>query len=361
MPLPAAASLLMAIPMPLVLIDADERIVAMNGRARELFGTDGTGRNHVTVLRQPALIEAIDRALKGGHTGQTRYLDTSEGRDSTYRVVVAPLADAEGQGVLVSFEDVTDLERAGQMRRDFVANVSHELKTPLTALLGFIETLRGAAKDDAAARERFLGIMEREAERMNRLVADLLSLSRVESTERQRPTEQVDLGELLGSTVNALRPMAEGAGVRLQVEIPDAGGLAVPGDADQLTQVFANLVENAIKYGGAGGVVEIVAARREREVAFRGPAVQIDVIDHGDGFDPIHIPRLTERFYRVDAHRSRAQGGTGLGLAIAKHIVNRHRGRFRIESSPGEGARFTVLLPAEGRAAHGQASAVVEE
>ena len=361
MPLPAAASLLMAIPMPLVLIDADERIVAMNGRARELFGTDGTGRNHVTVLRQPALIEAIDRALKGGRTGQTRYLDTSDGRDSTYRVVVAPLADAEGQGVLVTFEDVTDLERAGQMRRDFVANVSHELKTPLTALLGFIETLRGAAKDDAEARDRFLGIMEREAERMNRLVSDLLSLSRVESTERQRPTERVDLGELLGSTVNALRPMAEGAGVRLAVQMPEGGALAVPGDVDQLTQVFANLVENAIKYGASGGLVEIAVTRREREVAFRGPAVQIDVIDHGEGFDPIHIPRLTERFYRVDAHRSRAQGGTGLGLAIAKHIVNRHRGRFRIESTPGEGARFTVLLPAEGRAAPGQVRAVVEE
>lgn len=364
MPLPAAASLLMAIPMPLVLIDADERIVAMNGRARELFGTDGTGRNHVTVLRQPALLEAIDRALRGGRTGQTRYLDTSEGRDSTYRVVVAPLTDAEGQGVLVSFEDVTDLERAGQMRRDFVANVSHELKTPLTALLGFIETLRGAAKDDPAARDRFLGIMEREAERMNRLVSDLLSLSRVESTERQRPTERVDIAELLGSTVNALRPMAEGAEVRLEVTMPDAaggGGLAVPGDADQLTQVFANLVENAVKYGGSGGVVEIVVSRREREVAVRGPAVQIDVIDHGEGFDPIHIPRLTERFYRVDAHRSRAQGGTGLGLAIAKHIVNRHRGRFRIESTPGAGARFTVLLPAEARGGHGQVRPVVEE
>jgi two-component system phosphate regulon sensor histidine kinase PhoR len=342
----ASASILMAIPMPLVLIGPDERIVAMNGRAKDLFGTDGTGRHHVTVLRQPALLDAIEAALRGKQTGQTRYLNPSEARDSAYRVVVAPVSGETGDGVLVSFEDVTDVERAGQIRRDFVANVSHELKTPLTALLGFIETLRGAARDDAEARDRFLGIMEREAERMNRLVADLLSLSRVESTERQRPTDRVRLDELVASTVSALRPMAVAAGVELRTEGETGPHLTVPGDPDQLTQVLANLVENGIKYGASGGVVTLHISSRERELAFRGPAVQIDVVDHGDGFDPIHIPRLTERFYRVDTHRSRAQGGTGLGLAIAKHIVNRHRGRFRIDSAPGEGARFTVLLPA---------------
>jgi two-component system phosphate regulon sensor histidine kinase PhoR len=344
----AAASVLMAVPMPLVLVGEDERIAAMNGGARELFGTDGTGRHHVTVLRQPAVIDVIEEALRHGRTTQTRFLHPSEARDSTYRVVAAPVAAEVGSrpSVLVSFEDVTDLERAGEMRRDFVANVSHELKTPLTALLGFIETLRGAARDDPAARDRFLGIMEREAERMNRLVADLLSLSRVETSERQRPTEPLQLDELVGSAVSALRPMARAAGVDLHVEAEESPGLTVPGDADQLTQVFTNLIENGVKYGGSGGVVTVRLSYRTRELAVRGPAVQIDVIDRGEGFDPIHIPRLTERFYRVDPHRSREQGGTGLGLAIAKHIVNRHRGRFRIESAPGEGARFTVILPA---------------
>ncbi|MEL6207159.1 MAG: ATP-binding protein [Pseudomonadota bacterium] len=340
------AAVLMAIPLPLVLVGQDERIAAMNARARDLFGTDGTGRHHVTVLRQPALLEVIEAALRGRRAGQARYFDNSEAREATYRVAVGSVEWDDGAGVLVSFEDVTDVERAGQMRRDFVANVSHELKTPLTALLGFIETLRGAARDDPAARDRFLSIMEREAERMNRLVVDLLSLSRVEGSERQRPTERVRIDDLANSVILALRPMAEAGEVELRLVGEMGAGLTVPGDGDQLQQVMTNLVENGIKYGGAGGTVTVQLSTRAREVAFRGPAVQIDVIDNGDGFDPIHIPRLTERFYRVDTHRSRAKGGTGLGLAIAKHIVNRHRGRFRIESAPGEGATFSVLLPA---------------
>ena len=343
----AAASLLMAVPMPLLLIGQDARIVRMNRRAEELFGPGREGRHYQTVMRQPQLLDAVERALAAGEGGQIRYSSPSEELDSVYRVAVTPVSGAEGSGVLVAFEDITEMERAGEMRRDFVANVSHELKTPLTALLGFIETLRGAARDDAAARDRFLAIMEREAERMNRLVSDLLSLSRVESTERHRPTERVRIDELMASTLSALRPVAEAAAVELSLAVEGAGdALKVPCDADQLVQVFSNLVENAIKYGGSGGRVEIRVAARDREVAFRGPAVQVDVTDHGEGFDPIHIPRLTERFYRVDAHRSREKGGTGLGLAIAKHIVNRHRGRLRIESRPGQGATFTVLLPA---------------
>ena len=340
-----AGALLMAVPMPLVLIGADARIAAMNARAMRLFGADGTGRHHLTVLRNPELLERIEQALAEGRAGQTRYLHAREARDLVYRAVVSPVPVGSRDGALVAFEDITDLERAGQMRRDFVANVSHELKTPLTALLGFIETLRGAARDDPAARDRFLSIMEREAERMNRLVADLLSLSRVESSERQRPTERVRLDELLDSTVASLRQVADAAGVELRVTGEQGPAMTVAGDADQLQQVFTNLVENGIKYGGAGGLVTIDLSLRAREAAFKGPAVQVTVSDRGEGFDPIHIPRLTERFYRVDAHRSREKGGTGLGLAIAKHIVNRHRGRIRIDSTPGQGAQFTVLLP----------------
>ncbi|MEM1429229.1 MAG: ATP-binding protein [Pseudomonadota bacterium] len=343
-----AASILSVVPMPLVLIGTDARILTMNGRAEELFGANGSGRHHLTVLRQPRLIETIDTALREGRPGTTRYHSPSEERDSVYRVIVSPVDGDSEPGVLVAFEDLTEMERAGEMRRDFVANVSHELKTPLTALLGFIETLRGAARDDSEARDRFLGIMEREAERMNRLVTDLLSLSRVESSERKRPTERVRIDELILSTISALRPMAMQANLTLDLKVDgEEDTLIAPCDPDQLIQVFSNLIENAIKYGATGDVVEIRVSSRARELAFRGPAVQVDVIDFGEGFDPIHIPRLTERFYRVDAHRSRAKGGTGLGLAIAKHIVNRHRGRLRIDSEPGQGATFTVLLPAE--------------
>ncbi|SFB71360.1 two-component system, OmpR family, phosphate regulon sensor histidine kinase PhoR [Tropicimonas isoalkanivorans] len=340
------AAILAGVPMPLVLVSADERIGIMNPAAVELFGSNGEGRHYVTVLRQPGLLAAVEQAFRDGSEVAARYVLTDVAREMTYRVRAVPVAHGGEGGILVSFEDVTDLERAGQMRRDFVANVSHELKTPLTALLGFIETLRGAARNDAAARDRFLAIMEREAERMNRLVSDLLSLSRVESSARQRPRDPVALDDLAQSTLNALRTLAEGEGVTLELERQGDGGVTVPGDADQLQQVLTNLVENAIKYGRDGGRVTVRVGRKARELAFRGPAVELVVEDYGEGFDPVHIPRLTERFYRVDTHRSRAVGGTGLGLAIAKHIVNRHRGRFRIESEPGKGARFTVVLPA---------------
>ena len=246
--------------------------------------------------------------------------------------------------VLLSFQDITQLANASQMRRDFVANVSHELRTPLTALMGFIETLRGPARDDAAARDRFLGIMTGEAERMNRLVGDLLSLSRVESDERVRPTDKVDLRYVLQSTLRNLNPLADEANVTLVLLMGD-DPMPLLGDTDQLLQVFTNLIENAIKYGGKGKKVEIQVEQTLRDPSLRGPAVQVTVRDHGPGIDPIHLPRLTERFYRADSHRSRALGGTGLGLAIVKHILNRHRGRLKISSSLGQGAKFIVILP----------------
>ncbi|MDV7141709.1 ATP-binding protein [Tropicimonas sp. TH_r6] len=339
--------LLDAVPSPLVLVGPDQRVRSMNSGALEIFAGSGTGRHFVTVLRQPALIACVEQAMGQGNEGRTRFVDTGLDREANYKVRAVALDAEDGRHVLLSFEDVTEFERAGEMRRDFVANVSHELKTPLTALLGFIETLRGAARDDADARERFLGIMEREAERMNRLVSDLLSLGRVESTERQRPRDPVNIDDLVAATLTPLQTLAETEDVTLEVvraaDLPEP--FAVPGDRDQLQQVLTNLVENGIKYGRKGGTVQILLDYSPRELAFRGPGVRIEVIDDGEGFDPIHIPRLTERFYRVDNHRSRAMGGTGLGLAIAKHIINRHRGRFRIETEAGQGARFTILLP----------------
>jgi len=336
-----AAALLAAMPHPTLLVGPDSRIMALNPGARALFGTAAVGRHHVTVLRRPALLEAV-AAAAAGEVRAGRVTLTEGERQGVHAVHAAPVGAEGGQGVLLTLEDVSAREEAEQMRRDFVANVSHELKTPLTALMGFIETLSGRAAEDAEARGRFLAIMAREAERMNRLVADLLSLSRVEAEERMRPGERVDAVALVREAVASLRPLAEESGAALDLTSEEET-LQVPGDADQLTQVFTNLIENAIKYGG--GAVQVSVARLARDAALRAPALGVSVADDGPGIDPAHIPRLTERFYRVDTHRSRELGGTGLGLAIVKHIVSRHRGRLKVESRPGEGSRFTVLLP----------------
>ncbi len=339
--------LVAAVPLPTLLVDQSERILAANTEARTLFGSQITGRHFATILRQPQVIEAIEKSLRDKAGARSRYLGNDGAQDTSFDVTcryVHGVGAVEGGAVLVSFIDVTPVEQASQMRRDFVANVSHELRTPLTAIMGFIETLRGPARDDAAARARFLEIMEQEASRMNRLVGDLLSLNRVETDERVRPRDQVDLTAQIASTLNSLRPLAEEAGVEL---ISDGPGhpVNVTGDTDQIRQVLTNLIENAIKYGSSGGEVRVSLSEVERDPAVRGPAVRLLVMDKGAGIDPIHLPRLTERFYRVDSHRSRQKGGTGLGLAIVKHIINRHRGRLRVESALGAGTTFTVILP----------------
>ena len=337
-------SVLEGMPWPALLIDKADRIVAANTFAKDLLGNGIEGRHYILTLRQPGLLDAIEGTLRHRQPAQARHVITGPSREITYRVQISPVTGEGQQGALCVFEDITDHEQTTQIRRDFVANVSHELRTPLTALLGFIETLRGAARDDPTARERFLGIMEREAGRMNRLVRDLLQLSRVEGEERVRPTEQVDVAALITMAVTALKPMADSAQVSVRIT-GEPGPIKLPADPDQLTQVFHNLIENAIKYGAPGKVVTIAISRDPREESLRAPAVRIDVIDQGEGIDQVHLPRLTERFYRVDSHRSREKGGTGLGLAIVKHIVNRHRGRFRIESELGKGSVFTVILP----------------
>ncbi len=341
----ACQTLLDALPLAALLVDPQDRIAGANAAAVAVLGEYAAGRHYVTALRQPDLLGAIEACARTRTPREIRYLSRDGGRDATYVVKCGWIDCADITGVLVSFQDISDLEAAGQMRRDFVANVSHELRTPLTALMGFIETLRGPARTDPAAQERFLAIMQAEAERMERLVKDLLSLSRVEAQERMRPAEQVDLAALARSVLHGLYPVARKSGVTLTFDCPE-GIYTVPGDTDHLRQLISNLVENAIKYGGAGGEVTLSLARSPRDSALRGPAVVLSVIDKGQGIDPIHIPRLTERFYRVDSHRSRQVGGTGLGLAIVKHIVSRHRGRLRVESEPGQGSSFTVTLPA---------------
>ena len=336
-----------AIPMPALMADQTERIIAANNEATNLLGQNIQGRHFATIMRQPQVIEAMEQSLRTKGPATTRHLSNDGAQDTTFEVqfrYIDSVSTVSGGAVLAIFQDVTHLEQASQMRRDFVANVSHELRTPLTALMGFIETLQGPAHDDEAARDRFLRIMSDEANRMNRLVGDLLSLNRVESEERVRPREQLELTGLLQSTLNTLKPLAEDAGVPLTLNAPQ-GPVSLTGDSDQLRQVFTNLVENAIKYGGSGGSVEVLVTSSERDTAMRGPAVRVQIIDKGPGIDAVHLPRLTERFYRADSHRSRELGGTGLGLAIVKHILNRHRGRLRVESDLGKGSVFTVILP----------------
>ncbi|KEP71528.1 two-component sensor histidine kinase [Thioclava sp. BHET1] len=336
------------LPQAALVIGRDERIIAINPEARRILGAVPEGRSYVTVLRQPDFGFAMDQALRGVRPERVRLRLSPRGESASVQMVTLvplphPLPPWAG-GVLISFEDVTALESAEAMRRDFVANVSHELRTPLTALMGFIETLRSSARDDPKARDRFLSIMEREASRMNRLVGDLLSLSRVEGEERRRPTTNVDMSVLLRGVLQTLEHTAQSSNVAL-IREGETGEIRVPGDPDQLTQVFTNLIENAIKYGGQGGEVRVSLSRIAQEPVLGAPAVRVDVLDLGEGIDPVHLPRLTERFYRVDTHRSREKGGTGLGLAIVKHIVARHRGRLRVESTPGEGSRFTIILP----------------
>ena len=331
-----------ALPMPALAIDGAERIKAANAAARTLIGQGIEGRNFVTMLRQPQLIQTIEAVLRDSTPRMSEYLSNDGVQDTTFQVSVRVVPDLNV--VLLCFLDITQVQQAGQMRRDFVANVSHELRTPLTALMGFIETLRGAARDDAAARDRFLDIMEGEAGRMNRLVGDLLSLSRVEDEERVRPREKVLINDILLSVIRTLTPLAKEMEVTLKEDFGDTPAELV-GDGDQLMQVFTNLIENAIKYGRKGGTIEIRIGKPERDPALRAMGVRIHVADDGPGIDGKHLPRLTERFYRADNHRSRALGGTGLGLAIVKHIINRHRGRLRVESELGKGSVFTVVLP----------------
>jgi two-component system phosphate regulon sensor histidine kinase PhoR len=250
------------------------------------------------------------------------------------------------------------------MRADFLANASHELRTPLASLTGFIETLRGPAKGDAAVQEKFLGIMYAQADRMRRLVDDLLSLSRIELNEHIAPEGEVDLRAAVRDVADSLAPIARSRKVDLEVTVADEGYAAATGDRDQIVQVIQNLVDNALKYAPDGSVVRIAvefgvsadAAAAHRRTGThrlslltpdRGPELYgvIHVSDQGPGLAREHLPRLTERFYRVEGQKSGDRQGTGLGLAIVKHIINRHRGGLSVESAPGEGATFTAYFP----------------
>ena len=332
------------LPDPVIVLDRDGRVIALNEPARALAPALRQGEPVTLALRMPELTEAIDRACSKGEEQRVEYSERVP-IDRWFEAVAMPVrrtSDARAPDfVLLTFRDLTPLRRVEEMRADFVANASHELRTPLAALSGFIETLQGSARDDTKARERFLAIMQEQARRMARLIDDLLSLSRIELNAHRRPDAPVDLNPIVRQVVDGLQTLARDRGVIIEVEAAEA--LTVFGDRDELVRLFENLVENALKYGAAGKRVEVKLARGTTP---EGQAEAIvGVRDYGPGIAPEHLPRLTERFYRVDVRESRAQGGTGLGLALVKHILNRHRGRLSIESATGAGATFTVHLP----------------
>jgi two-component system, OmpR family, phosphate regulon sensor histidine kinase PhoR len=320
-----------------IIIDAARMVIAANEEAERMLAPAAVGKHITYVLRASDVLLAVSESIASGAASQVQA--NVRGRISrTLDVRIAPLGTGfSGQRlVLLIFKDQTREEQIERMRSDFVANASHELRTPLTALLGFIETMQGAARQDERARGEFLALMKAQADRMAGLIDDLLSLSRIELDEHLAPEGTADLAAIARETAELLRPLAAETGCALIVDMPDA--LPVRGDASSLAQVMHNLMENALKYSGEGKTAR-VSGRVEGGIAI------VTVADDGPGIAAHHVPRLTERFYRVNVQASRARGGTGLGLAICKHIVNRHRGKLLIESEPGRGSRFSIHLP----------------
>ena len=328
------------LPDPLMLIDAAGNAVFANRPMLDITGTDSARKHVSSLLRAPDVLDAIARTSATGEPSSAGFsLPVPVAR---YFQAYAVRTQREPHFVALLVHDMTSVRRAEQARADFVANASHELRTPLAALSGFIDTLRGHARDDPAAREKFLGIMGVEAGRMRRLIDDLLSLNRIELNENIPPSGTVDIAGVVRDAANALAPLAQSDNIAVTVTAADRLP-KVNGTRDELTQLFQNLIHNAIKYGKPGGHVWVTLSAAP---GLRGGEVAVAVKDDGEGIPREAIPRLTERFYRVDVKRSREKGGTGLGLAIVKHIVSRHKGRLQIESAPGEGSAFTVFLPA---------------
>ncbi len=367
-------------PNPILVVSAEEaddlagrRIAFANASARELLRVAREGALLVAAMRNPNVLEAIDESLFGGIDRVVTY-EAGGPQNRFWRVRTNPLpgTPARPRLALVIMEDETDIRINERMRADFLANASHELRTPLASLTGFIETLRGHAKDDETARDRFLAIMGRQAERMARLIEDLMSLSRIELSEHIRPSGICDLTVAVADVADALAPQLAAKGVTFEFGLPAKGAAWVAGDRDQLIQVVQNLLDNAIKYSPVGGAVKVdvdIDLTLDAAAAFRPDARRLSapdggrmslqtptwsadvryailrVADVGPGLARETLPRLTERFYRVEGQKSGERSGTGLGLAIVKHIVNRHRGGFLVESAPGQGAVFCVYFP----------------
>jgi two-component system phosphate regulon sensor histidine kinase PhoR len=330
------------LPDPGILLSPTGQVVFFNALAKGLFASLREGSHISSLIRAPEFLDAVSAAPRSGRAVSVVYAErVPVGR--RLEATVAPLARSDDGDILVLLRDFTEGQRINQMRTDFIANASHEMRTPLASLRGFIETLQSTAKEDEAARERFLPIMAEQASRMTRLIDALLSLSRLEMNAHLPPSDLVDLNDVLGHARDTLEPLAANSHTTLEVE-PFARQAIVRGDRDELVQVLQNLVQNALKYGRPDGTVRIEA---KHIPSLNQPArgrFAISVVDDGPGIPAEHLPRLTERFYRVDVDSSREKGGTGLGLAIVKHILNRHRGELAIASNTGQGSTFTVML-----------------
>lgn len=345
---PLMREMLERVPDPLMLVNGGDRVLFANGAMRGVIGV-GIERKHVSaVLRTPAVLEALARTARTGEPLSVEFAQRVP-IERSYQAFTARIS-CDPPLVMLLMHDLTAIKRTEQMRVDFIANASHELRTPLAAVSGFIETLKGPARDDAMARDQFLDIMATESERMRRLIEDLLSLTRIELNEHVPPRGEVSLESVIGQATAALSPLAKADKIAIVVDAsPNLPPVA--GERDELVQLFQNLIHNAIKYGRDNGEVRITL-RQAAATGRRGPETLVfaSIKDDGEGIPPEAIPRLTERFYRVDVKRSRERGGTGLGLAIVKHIVNRHNGRMQIESRLGEGSTFTIVLPAAKKA-----------
>ncbi len=351
----ADAAILDSLPDPLLVLSAARLPLRANRAAQLLLGAPSASgappADMAALLRHPALADAMDRALAGESPPSVDLvLPVPVLRELAAQVIPLDPPLADGGRLLIVLSDRTRERAVERMRADFVANASHELRTPLASLIGFIETLRGPARDDPAAQQRFLEIMAEQSERMRRLIDDLLGLSRIEISEHQPPVGRADLAAVARAEAEALEPLLTARHVALETDLAERA-VAAPVDRDQLAQVVRNLLENAIRHGREHGRVRLSVATIPAGTPRLPPraGVLLTVSDDGPGIPKEHIPRLTERFYRVDKGRSRAAGGTGLGLAIVKHIVNRHRGQLLIESEEGQGATFRVWLPAEGK------------
>jgi len=334
------------LPSAAIMLDREGRVVAFNEAAAGIAPALSRGELALIGLRMPELVDAVRRAARRREPQRVEFFERVP-LDRWMEAFVTPVRIGAGGEpsvdlLLMTFNDLTPLRRVEEMRADFIANASHELRTPLAALLGFIETLQGTAKDDPAARSKFLEIMQGQATRMARLIDDLLSLSRIELNAHLQPNTLVDFSPIVRQVVDGLQTLARDRSVDIKVTIP-ADPLLVLGDRDELIRALENLVENALKYGAVGKRVDITVSRGQTRAG--APEARVAVRDYGPGIPPEHLPRLTERFYRVDVTDSRAQGGTGLGLALVKHVLNRHGGRLTIESTLGAGATFTIHLP----------------
>jgi len=327
------ADFVRAFPDPVMVLDRNAVVIIANDPATDVLEIDPVGQHLSASIRAPAVLEAVTASLGGAAPSRVEY----ELRVPLLRHFDVYVSSIPGEpSVLLVLKDLTREQQIERMRADFVANASHELRTPLASLSGFIETLMGAAKNDTAAREKFLETMRIQADRMKRLIDDLLSLSRIEMNVHLRPSGTVDLAHVARHVADIMSVMAKAEGCDLRFDLPER--LTVTGDRDELVQVVQNLVENALKYASTGKIIDITGRRDDGHA-------ELSVKDHGPGIAPEHMPRLTERFYRVSVQESRSRGGTGLGLAIVKHILNRHRGRLQIDSELGRGSTFTIRLP----------------